>query len=185
MSEYLKIFFSFLKIGALTIGGGYAMLPIAITETVDKHKWVTKEELLDSYALAQSIPGIIFVNTSAIVGYRIKKLPGSLVAILGSVLPSFIIILILASSLISLQNNPIIEKAFSGMRIAVAALLTKIAFDMIKKSSVTLISLFISIIAFTIIVFTSISPILVVPTSAIIGLLFFRNKSAKNNNSPQ
>ena len=121
----LKLFLSFLKIGAFTFGGGWAMISIIEREIVDKHRWIEKDEFLDLLAVAQSMPGILAVNISVSVGDRLKGLKGSLAAAFGTILPSFTIILLIAMFLTpdTIKNNEIISKMFMGIRPAVVALI--------------------------------------------------------------
>ena len=114
----LKLFLSFLKIGAFTFGGGWAMISIIEREIVDKHRWIEKDEFLDLLAVAQSMPGILAVNISVSVGDRLKGLKGSLAAAFGTILPSFTIILLIAMFLTpdTIKNNEIISKMFMGDR---------------------------------------------------------------------
>ncbi len=119
---YLTLFLTFLKIGLFTIGGGYAMLPLIERDVVNKG-WMTKEEFIDIFAVAQSLPGIFAMNISVFVGYRLRKVPGSLVCALGTVLPSFCIILAIALFFTHMEDNVWVEKMFKGLRPAVVALI--------------------------------------------------------------
>ncbi len=121
----LRLFLTFMKIGAFTFGGGWAMISIIQREVVDKHGWISKEEFLDLLAVAQSLPGILAVNISVSVGDRLRGLRGSVVAALGSILPSFLIILCIAIFLTPdiITHNPVISAIFKGIRPAVVALI--------------------------------------------------------------
>lgn len=123
MQRLSTIFFSFLKIGLFTFGGGYAMLPLIEQELIVKRKWIEQREFLDLLTLAQSVPGPIAVNTSVFVGYKVRGLRGAAAALLGSVLPSFIIILVIALFFAGIRHNPVVDAAFKGMRPAVVALI--------------------------------------------------------------
>lgn len=122
---YLELFTTFFKIGAFTFGGGWAMISIIEREIVDKHHWIEKDEFLDLLAIAQSLPGILAVNIAASVGDRIKGGKGSIVAALGTILPSFLIILLIAIFLTPdmIKNNRVISSIFMGIRPAVVALI--------------------------------------------------------------
>lgn len=122
---YLQLFTTFLKIGAFTFGGGWAMISIIEREIVDKHKWITREEFLDLLAVAQSLPGILAVNISVAIGDKLRKTRGSICAALGTILPSFTIILAIAIFLTPdlIKNNEILNKIFLGIRPAVVALI--------------------------------------------------------------
>ena len=119
---YLTLFLTFLKIGVGTIGGGYAMLPLIQREVVDRG-WLSKEDFIDLFSVAQSLPGIFAVNISIFVGYKLKKSMGSVVCALGTILPSFLIILLIATFFTRVQDNEWIEKIFKGLRPAVVALI--------------------------------------------------------------
>ncbi|MFV0272635.1 MAG: chromate transporter [Macellibacteroides fermentans] len=119
---YWTLFITFVRIGAFTIGGGYAMLPLIQREVVDRG-WMSKEEFLDLFAVAQSLPGVFAVNISIFVGYKLKKLTGSIICALGTILPSFLIILAIALFFTQFRENEWVEKAFKGLRPAVVALI--------------------------------------------------------------
>ena len=119
---YWTLFITFVRIGAFTIGGGYAMLPLIQREVVDRG-WMSKEEFIDLFAVAQSLPGVFAVNISIFVGYKLKKLTGSVICTLGTILPSFLIILAIALFFTQFRENEWVEKAFKGLRPAVVALI--------------------------------------------------------------
>ncbi len=121
----LKLFLTFMKIGAFTFGGGWAMISIIEREVVDKHRWLAKDEFLDQLAVAQSLPGILAVNISVAVGDRLKGTRGAVSAALGTILPSFLIILCIAIFLTPdlIKNNPVLSSIFAGIRPAVVALI--------------------------------------------------------------
>ena len=119
---YWTLFITFVRIGAFTIGGGYAMLPLIQREVVDRG-WMSKEEFIDLFAVAQSLPGVFAVNISIFVGYKLKKLTGSVICALGTILPSFLIILAIALFFTQFRENEWVEKAFKGLHPAVVALI--------------------------------------------------------------
>ena len=119
---YWTLFITFVRIGAFTIGGGYAMLPLIQRDVVDRG-WMSKEEFIDLFAVAQSLPGVFAVNISIFVGYKLKKLTGSVICALGTILPSFLIILAIALFFTQFRENEWVEKAFKGLRPAVVALI--------------------------------------------------------------
>ncbi len=119
MKELLAIFWTFVKIGGLTFGGGYSMLPMLRRECIEDKGWITEEELLDFYAIGQTTPGLIAVNTSILIGYNVKKLGGGLIAALGVVFPSIVVILIIAAALSGYMSLPVVEHAFAGIRVVV------------------------------------------------------------------
>lgn len=138
MKEKLKrlfqVFFTFFRIGAFTFGGGYAMIPLIQNEAVEKHHWVTDDDILEIIAIAESTPGPIAINSATFVGYRAAGVLGSVFATLGVVLPSFVIILILSFVLQAFQELPAVQYAFFGIRAGVLALLVKALWTMYKKS---------------------------------------------------
>ena len=119
---YWTLFITFVRLGAFTIGGGYAMVPLIQREVVDRG-WMSKEEFIDLFAVAQSLPGVFAVNISIFVGYKLKKLTGSVICALGTILPSFLIILAIALFFTQFRENEWVEKAFKGLRPAVVALI--------------------------------------------------------------
>lgn len=126
-----SLFITFLKIGAFTFGGGYAMIPIIEQEVIDRHGWIERQDFLDLLTLAQSAPGPIALNTAVFVGYKVNKFRGALSALLGIVIPSFLIILLVAMLFADIRHNPWVDAAFKGMRPAVVAL---IIFPVLKLS---------------------------------------------------
>ena len=123
MQRLHTIFLSFFKIGLFTFGGGYAMLPLIERELIAKRKWIEQKEFRDLLTLAQSVPGPIAVNTSVFVGYKVRGFGGAVAALLGAVLPSFLIILAIALFFAGIRQNPVVDAAFKGMRPAVVALI--------------------------------------------------------------
>ena len=119
---YWTLFLTFMKIGMFTIGGGYAMLPLIQREVVDRG-WMSKEDFIDIFSVAQSLPGIFAVNISIFVGYRLKKKMGGFICALGTIMPSFVIILLIALCFTQVKDNVWVEKAFKGLRPAVVALI--------------------------------------------------------------
>lgn len=178
MKDYIELFLIFARIGAVTFGGGYAMLPILQKEIVENRKWATEEEIMDYYAIAQCTPGIIAVNTSIFVGYKCKKELGGIFSALGMVFPSIVIILIIAMFLQNIMTYPVIQHAFSGIRVAVGALVLNAAVTLFKKGVVDKSTLVIFALAFMILMFIDISPIPVVIGSALIGIIL-KSKEVK------
>ncbi len=133
MSKLRELFVSFFKIGLFTFGGGYAMLPMLKKELVEEKEWVTEEEILDYFAIGQLTPGVIAVNTATFIGYKKCGITGGIVATLGVVCPSIIIILCIAAFLSSFSHIAWVQHAFAGIRIAVLALIIKTLFGMVSK----------------------------------------------------
>ena len=172
MRTLLTMFLSFFKIGALTIGGGYAMLPVMEHEFVNKRKWVTNEEIVDVFSIAQSLPGVIAINSSVYIGYKIAKFKGALVAALGVILPSFIIIAAIFAILPAVSSNVYAQKAFTGVRAGVAALILSSAINLGKKILVNAVSIAAAITSFILIAFLNVSAIWVILVFIISGVIF-------------
>ncbi|UNT96875.1 chromate transporter [Allobaculum mucilyticum] len=133
MNIYLDLFTTFAKIGLFTFGGGLAMLPMLEKEVVDHKKWATNDELIDYFAIGQCTPGIIAVNTATFIGYSQKKVPGAIVATLGVIFPSIVIILLIASLMTTFAQEPIVQHALAGIRIAVCVLIVKALISMFRS----------------------------------------------------
>ena len=128
----LKLFTTFFKIGLFTFGGGYAMIPLIQREVIEKNRWIDKKDFLDMLVLAQSTPGPIAVNTSVFVGYKMAGTKGAIVATLGTILPSFIVILLLALFFVEVRDNRYVDAAFRAMRPAVVALIVAPLMGLVK-----------------------------------------------------
>ena len=171
MKTLIDLFFTFCRIGGLTFGGGYAMLPIIQKEIVEEKKWATDEAVLDYYAVGQCTPGIIAVNTATFIGYKVHGIIGAIVATLGVVFPSLIIITIIAALLKNFANYSIVQHAFSGIRVVVIALIVSAILKLAKTSIKNSTTLIIAIIAFILVAFVNLSPIYIVIAAACIGLI--------------
>lgn len=136
MKELWDMFWAFARIGGLTFGGGYAMLPMLQREVVEKHGWATEEELADYYAIGQCTPGVIAVNTATFIGYRQAGIIGGIVATLGVVLPSVVIITVIAAFLTNFSELRVIQYAFEGIRVCVCVLIFNAVQKLWKKSVV-------------------------------------------------
>ncbi len=169
MNIYLKIFSCFAKIGAFTIGGGYAMIPIIQKEVVEKNKWIEEEDFLDVLAISQSAPGILAVNISIFLGYRLRGVKGSIVATLGSTLPSFLMILAIAMFFAGYQDNPTIIKIFKGIRPAVVSLIAVPMINMAKKAKLNIYTGTLAAVTALLIVFLKVSPLYIL---LVIGVIF-------------
>ena len=169
--DLLKIYVSGVKVGALTFGGGYAMLPILQKEIVDNRKWNSEEEILDYYALAQCLPGIIMANTLAFIGHKKGGKLGGIVASLGAITPSIVIIIIIASLLTAFAEVSMVQHAFAGIRVCVCVLIFNSILKLWKNSVVDWITLVIFLLVALGSIFFKISPIAFVVGSAIVGIL--------------
>jgi chromate transporter len=175
----LDLYAVFFKIGAITFGGGLAMLPILERELAVKRGWTTSEDLLDYFAIGQSTPGIIAVNVATFIGYKQKGIPGAIIATAGIVSPSLIIITILAAFLENFTHIPAIQKAFRGINVAVAALLTQSVWSFSRKSVKNIWGAVLFAAAFGGLFFFKVSPVAVTVVSAGAGILFGVLKSRR------
>ena len=157
-----QIFLSFFKIGAFTIGGGYAMLPLIKNEVCHKKKWLYEEDFLDGVAAAQSSPGPIAVNISIYTGYRVAGVPGMLMAVLGSTLPSLISIILIAMLFHEYADQYYVKKAFSALRPAVVALIAIPLIQMAKKSGLSLKNAWFPLLAAVLVGVLNVTPIYII-----------------------
>lgn len=164
-----ELFLVFMKIGAFTIGGGYAMIPL-IKNELDRRKWIGEDELPDIIALAQSAPGILAVNVSIFAGYKIKGLKGSIAATLGSILPSFLIILAIAMAFTNFKDNPTVISIFKGIRPVVVALIASPMISMARKSDKTWWAWCITVASLLAVSFLSVSPIYIILTVLVLSV---------------
>ena len=166
-----KLFLTFAKIGAMTFGGGYAMLPILQREVVEKQKWATYEEIADYFAIGQCTPGVIAVNTATFIGQKTAGIPGGIIATLGVVFPSLIIISALAGVITIFADLAWVKNAFAGIRVCVCVLIFNSVLKLWKSSVKDLwgILIFIAVLAASLLL--SVSPIVFVLVSALAGIL--------------
>ena len=176
-----EIFWFFTKIGAFTIGGGYAMIPL-IQNEMSRRGWLSEEELPDIIALAQSAPGILAVNVAIFAGYRIRGLKGSIVATVGTALPSFLIILFIAALFSGYQNNPDVIRIFKGIRPVVISLIAVPMIKLAHKNNKTWWAWAISDITLALVSFLKVSPIYILLTIIVsaLSITYYRNKKGKN-----
>lgn len=168
----LQLFTIFFKIGAFTIGGGYAMIPLIEAEIVTKKGWVAKEDFLDLLAIAQSAPGVFAVNIAIFIGYRLRGVRGCLVTALGAILPSFLIILCIALFFLRFKENPTVEAIFKGIRPAVVALIAAPTFNLAKAAKINRYTIWIPIISALLIWLLGFSPIWIILLAGIGGYVW-------------
>ncbi len=166
-----ELFISFARIGVLTIGGGYAMLPMMQNELVERRGWATEEEMMDYYALAQCTPGAIAVNVSTFIGYRLAGVAGGVVATLGLVFPSLVIITVIAAFLGNISELPAVKNAFAGIRVAVAVLMVNSVIRLARTAIVDWKAAVLFAAVFIGSVFTDVSPVLYIVAAGIAGIL--------------
>ena len=169
---YWTAFKTFFRIGAFTIGGGYAMIPMIECEVVDKHKWLSKEEFLDLIAVAQSCPGVFAINMSIFIGYKLRKIKGAIAASIGTALPSFVIILLIAMFFHEFQDNEVVASIFRGIRPAVVALIAVPTFNLARSAKINLANCWIPIGSALLIWLMKVNPIYVILAACVGGYLY-------------
>lgn len=180
LKEFLNLYLAFVKIGTFTFGGGLAMMPIMQRELIEKRGWVTEEELIDYFAIGQSTPGIIAVNVSTFVGYKRLGWFGGIVGTLGVVTPSWVIIMLLAGAISSVDKYPLAQKALKGINVAVAALLTSVIVKFSKKTIKNIWNAFFMLLAFALIYFFKVQSVWIILSALIIGCLLTLYRQKKN-----
>ncbi len=177
-----RIFLVFAKLGAFTIGGGYAMIPL-IRDEMLKRNWMTDEELPDIIAMAQSAPGIIAVNVSIFVGNKLHGVKGGVVAAVGTVLPSFVTILLIAMIFTNFRDNPVVERVFKGIRPVVVSLIAVPMIDMARRNNKTWWAWMISAVTLFLVSFLSFSPVYILLVLIVVSasVAAIRNKKEAGN----
>lgn len=170
MKLLIELFVSFFKMGIMTFGGGMAMLPILEREIVENKKWASKEELLDYYAVGQCTPGIIAVNVATFIGHKLKGISGGIIATIGVVCPSIIIITAIAAFLKTFASIRWVQSAFTGIRVAVCALVISTVIKLIKTSVKDVFGIIFSVAVFLAVVLIDISPVIAVLIAIFMGI---------------
>ncbi len=171
MKKLLQLFGAFARIGVMTFGGGYAMIPMLEREIVEKHGWASNEEIMDYYAVGQCTPGIIAVNTATFVGYSQAGAAGGIAATLGIVFPSLVIICVIAGILTNFADLPVVKSAFAGIRVCVCVLIFNAVTKLWKSAVKDKAALLLCLMVFVLSVFFSISPVVFVLLCATAGIL--------------
>lgn len=171
MKDYFDIFIAAFKVGLMTFGGGYAMLPILQREVVDNRHWVTEAEILDYYAIGQCLPGIIMVNTMIFIGNRRKGRPGGIVAAFGTVCPALIIITLIAAVLTNSAEVEAVKHAFAGIRVCVVVLIVNAVIKLWKSSIIDRKCFCIFLAVALASLFTGLTPVIFVIIAAILGIV--------------
>lgn len=169
MNLYLDLFLTFAKMGVCTFGGGMAMLPILQREVVEKKGWATNEELTDYYAIGQCTPGIIAVNTATFIGYKKKGIPGGILATLGVVFPSLIIITLIAAFLTNFADLPLVQHALAGVNACVVALIASSVLKLGKSTVKDGVTVCIFLVVLGLAFFTGLSPVLLILGAGLAG----------------
>ena len=180
LKELLTLFLTFAKVGVMTFGGGYAMLPILQREVVENKGWATDEELTDYFAIGQCTPGVIAVNTATFIGQKRRGILGGIVATLGVVFPSLVIIAALAGVITTFSHLAWVPHAFAGIRVCVCVLIFNAVLKLWKGAVKDVWGLVIFLVILALSVFTKLSPIIYVLAAAVAGLLV-KNLGAKRS----
>jgi len=172
MKILIELFISFMRIGGFTFGGGYAMLPLIQKEIVERRGWASDEEVLDYFTIGQITPGVIAVNTATFIGYKKAGILGGMVATLGVIFPSIVIISIIAAVLTNFAELPVVIHAFNGIRACVCVLILIAVYNMGKKSVVDVFTALIFIITAILTIMKVTSPVILVIVAGLIGVVF-------------
>lgn len=172
MREYWRLFISFFRIGAFTFGGGYAMIPLIRNEVVKRRSWMDDDQFMDMLAIAQSMPGPISLNTAIFVGNRRKGFKGSLFTGLGIILPSFVVILLIALIFTQFRDNPVVERIFKGIRPAVVALILSPLIGLGKSAGIKWRNAWIPVASTLLVWLVGVSPVYIVIGSILLGILY-------------
>ena len=169
----LDLFITFFKIGAFTIGGGLAMLPIIEREIVDRKHYISQEEIIDAFAVSQSLPGVIAINSAIYVGYRIAGFLGAIVTALGVILPSFISIIVIAILFTSVSGNVYINKALTGVKAGVAGIIAVTVVRLGKKVIQDIFAVVLAVCAFVLTAWLGVSIIIIIVSGALLGFIYY------------
>lgn len=181
--KLLTVFTTFFKIGLFTFGGGYAMIPLIEYEIVERHHWIESKDILDIFAIAEATPGVIAVNTATFVGYKVAGFWGSLLATLGVVIPSLMIISLIALFFQEFQSLEWVGYAFKGVRAGVIVLILGAVVKMAKKGEYTPLTVLILILTFGLASFTDVNIIYLLLGGAVTGLIYQLGLNRKTLNS--
>lgn len=173
---FLQLFRTFFKIGLVTFGGGYAMIPMIEADVVDKYKWVGKEQFLDLLAIAQSCPGVFAINIAIFIGYKLRKERGAIATAVGTALPSFLIILAIAMFFSQFKDNPYVAAIFRGIRPAVVALIAVPTFRLGQRAKLNRYTIWIPVVCALAIWALGVSPIYIIIIAGLAGYLYGRFK---------
>jgi len=177
LNIYLESFKTFFKIGIFTLGGGYAMIPLIEEEVVNRHRWVEKNEMLDLIAIAQSCPGVFAINIAIFIGYKLNKVRGALATTLGTALPSFLIILVIAMFFHQFEDNRVVAAMFRGIRPAVVALIAVPTFNLGKRAELNKFTIWIPVVSALAIWLLGVSPIWIIIAAGVGGYIWGKLRS--------
>ena len=183
--KLFDIFYAFLKIGIVLVGGGYVILPLLNSEIVEKKKWMSYDEILDKFCISQCLPGIIVENTALFVGYKLRGVAGAIAAIVGVTISAFVIIISLANILSIIFHNKVVNNIFDYVNLSVIVLILVTLKDMFPKCIVDKTTLFLFLVCMYLILGLKISPFLVIFASIILGFMISLIKKLKGVVNPQ
>lgn len=166
-----QLFFSFFKVGLFTFGGGYAMIPLLQAELVEKRKWISESDLMDYFSIGQCTPGIIAVNVATFCGYKMKAKTGAVIATFGIIVPSMILIILIASVLHNFLDNPYVIHAFAGVRIVVVALIAETLISFWKKGIRDKTGIAVFLVSIGLLIGLGVSPAVIVLLAVVFGLI--------------
>lgn len=183
MKTTIQLFFTFMRIGAFTLGGGYAMLDMIESAVVNKRRWINKDEFWDMITVVQMLPGVFAVNTALYTGYKIKGVQGAAAACLGAVIPSFVIILLIAAFFLDYKSNPVVERVFKGIRPCVVALILSPSIKMLKNSKLTYKTIVIPVLTVLISLLFNASPVYIIILSlvACVGTAYYQQRKKSHS----
>jgi len=185
LKEYTRLLLTFLKLGCITFGGGYAMIPVVERELIKKNGWITMEEVMDYYTIAQITPGIIAVNLSTFIGFKRKGILGGTIATIGFVLPGIALIILAAFFIRNIEEYPVVVHAFTGIRIAVGALILDTVIKMVRGIFKNPVAVIIYIAAFALSFVWSVSPMIIVLGAGLVGFFAYRPVNTKKDGGKQ
>ena len=180
MGIYSELFVTFSKIGAFTLGGGYAMVPVMEKEIVDNKKWLTKEEFMDILVIAQSTPGLFAIDMASHIGYKFRGVAGGITAAMGVAGPSIVAILLIAMFFRTFKDNVYVEKFFMGVRPCVVALILSPCFSMAKSAKLNRFNCWIPVVCALLICAFGVSPVWCILAAAVGGYLYGLTQRRKN-----
>ena len=177
------LFITFFKIGAFTIGGGLAMLPLIEREISEKKKYISREEIVDAFAVSQSLPGVIAINSGIYIGYRVAGIAGAVVTALGVILPSFITILAIAILFNTVSGNVYVNKALTGVKAGVAGIIAVTVVRLGRTVIRDLFSIVLAVLAFVLTAWLGVSIAFIIAGGALVGLVYYHLLRMKRNDS--
>jgi len=176
--KLLELFFTFARVSLLTIGGGYVMFPLLKRDLVDSKGWISTGELIDSYAVGQSVPGIIAINTVTLIGFRKRGIAGAIASAMGMAAPSLVVILLIAAFLQQYFDHALVQKAFAGIRASVVAMIGMAIWQVGGRSFNSVLKVALAIGAFLAMTVLNCSPVLLIVIGSLLGLLLFRKRES-------